>query len=68
VIDQKNSVTDCLASLTLSEDLLLTSIPSMHPVTQEAINFGIGLGSASLPLATSTKQQRHFPPLPSSLE
>ena len=64
----KNSVTDFLASVTLSEFLLFTSIPSIHPVTQDAINFGIGLGSASLPLATSTKQQRHFPPLPFNLE
>ena len=64
----KNSVTDFLASVTLSEFLLFTSIPSIHPVTHDAINFGMGLGSASLPFATSTKQQRHFPPLPFNLE
>jgi hypothetical protein len=50
--------------LYLGDDLLFTSIPSIQPVTQDAINLGIGLGSASLLFATSTKQQRHFPPLP----
>jgi hypothetical protein len=48
--------------------MLFTSIPSITPVTQDAISFGIGLGSASLPLETSTRHARHFPPLPFSLE
>jgi hypothetical protein len=64
----KNSVTAFLASVTRSEDLLFTSIPSMQPVTHEATNLGIGVGLASLPLDTSTKQHRHFPPEPFSFE
>src|SRR5678809_47086 len=60
----KNSTTPFLASSTLSLVILFTTIPSITLVRQLATNFGIGLGSAAEPAATSTKQVRHLPPLP----
>ena len=42
-------------------------IPSITGVEQEATNFGIGLGSAVDPAATSTKHVLHLPPVPGNL-
>src|SRR5690606_9837480 len=64
----KNSVTAVRAPTALSEVMLFTSISSITPVLHEGITFGIGLGSASLPLDTSTKHARQFPPVFSSFE
>ena len=65
--NNKNSTTPFLASVTFSLVIFLTTMPSITFVLQLATNFGIGLGSAVEPAATSTKHVRHLPPLPSNL-